>query len=169
MLNGWNRKVRTTSAMARACRITGWFRPTLPRICRPARTGFRAARSSLMELLISSISSNLARVVPVFAWKRKSCRLLLRRIKNSACGRGYGLENHLRLRQRIFIGQGEVDHGLAARRNQAASRLAAPPVRCRVGCPEGSLTTPMSSQLTPWLMPVPSALAQASLAANRLA
>jgi len=37
------------------------------------------------------------------------------------------------------------------------------------GLPLGSRTTSISSQLTPWLMPVPSALAPASLAANRAA
>ena len=38
-----------------------------------------------------------------------------------------------------------------------------------VGLPPGRLTTPMSRQNTPCAMPVPSALAQASLAAKRLA
>ena len=51
----------------------------------------------------------------------------------------------------------------------ALSRAAAPPVRRMVGWPEGRLTTPMSRQNTPRLSPVPRALAQASLAANRLA
>jgi hypothetical protein len=50
-----------------------------------------------------------------------------------------------------------------------ARRWAAPPVSRKVGFPEGRLTTPRSRQKTPWLKPVPSALAQASLAANRLA
>ena len=47
----------------------------------------------------------------------------------------------------------------------AASRAAAPPVRARDGLPPGRLTTPMSRQNTPERKPVPSALAQASLAA----
>ena len=51
----------------------------------------------------------------------------------------------------------------------AASRSAAPPVSAMVGWPERRLTTPMSRQNTPRRMPVPSALAQASLAAKRLA
>ena len=38
-----------------------------------------------------------------------------------------------------------------------------------VGRPDGRLTTPMSRQNTPARIPVPSALAQASLAAKRLA
>ena len=46
---------------------------------------------------------------------------------------------------------------------------AAPPVSAMVGRPERRLTTPMSRQNTPLLKPVPSALAQASLAAKRLA
>ena len=46
---------------------------------------------------------------------------------------------------------------------------AAPPVSAMVGWPERMLTTPMSRQKTPRRMPVPSALAQASLAAKRLA
>jgi hypothetical protein len=50
-----------------------------------------------------------------------------------------------------------------------ARRSAAPPVRAMVGWPLGRLTTPMSFQNTPRRMPVPSALAQASLAAKRLA
>jgi hypothetical protein len=37
------------------------------------------------------------------------------------------------------------------------------------GRPLGSRTTSISSQLTPWLMPVPRALAPASLAAKRAA
>ena len=51
----------------------------------------------------------------------------------------------------------------------AARRSAAPPVSRIVGWPLGRLTTPMSRQNTPWRRPVPSALAQASLAAKRLA
>ena len=51
----------------------------------------------------------------------------------------------------------------------AARRAAAPPVSRIVGWPDGRLTTPMSRQNTPWRSPVPSALAQASLAAKRLA
>src|SRR5215472_15821879 len=51
----------------------------------------------------------------------------------------------------------------------AARRASAPPVNCMVGRPEARLTTPMSRQNTPLRMPVPSALAQASLAAKRLA
>ena len=50
-----------------------------------------------------------------------------------------------------------------------ARRSAAPPVSFIVGLPEGRLTTPMSRQNTLSEMPVPSALEQASLAANRLA
>src|SRR5262249_33609658 len=49
------------------------------------------------------------------------------------------------------------------------SARAAPPVSCNVGRPDGKFTTPMSRQKTPWRKPVPSALAQASLAAKRLA
>ena len=48
-------------------------------------------------------------------------------------------------------------------------RVNAPPVRIRVGWPLGRFTTPMSRQNTPWFKPVPSALAQASFAAKRLA
>ena len=51
----------------------------------------------------------------------------------------------------------------------SASRVAAPPVKARVGWPERRFTTPMSRQKTPRLRPVPRALAQASLAAKRLA
>src|SRR6185312_7773147 len=51
----------------------------------------------------------------------------------------------------------------------AASRASAPPVNFMVGRPEGRLITPMSRQNTPRRNPVPSALAQASLAAKRLA
>src|SRR5215470_2107220 len=51
----------------------------------------------------------------------------------------------------------------------ALSRLSAPPVSFMVGRPEGRLTTPMSRQKTPALSPVPSAFAQASFAAKRLA
>ena len=51
----------------------------------------------------------------------------------------------------------------------AASRAAAPPVIRSVGCPEGRFTTPRSEKNTPRRKPVPSALAAASLAANRLA
>src|SRR4051812_5139657 len=51
----------------------------------------------------------------------------------------------------------------------AASRASAPPVSAMVGRPEGRLITPMSRHQTPDLIPVPSALAQASLAAKRLA
>src|SRR5436305_15212228 len=51
----------------------------------------------------------------------------------------------------------------------ASSRLRAPPVSSIVGRPDGRLTTPMSRQKTPPAIPVPRALAQASLAANRLA
>ena len=47
----------------------------------------------------------------------------------------------------------------------AARRAAAPPVSRSSGWPEGRLSTPMSRQYTPWRKPVPSALAQASLAA----
>ena len=43
------------------------------------------------------------------------------------------------------------------------------PVSRMVGRPDGRLTTPISRQNTPARMPVPSALAQASLAAKRLA
>src|SRR5436305_1567579 len=50
-----------------------------------------------------------------------------------------------------------------------ASRAAAPPVSFMVGRPDGRLTTPMSRHHTPARIPVPSALAQASLAANRFA
>src|SRR5262249_20078131 len=51
----------------------------------------------------------------------------------------------------------------------ALRRASAPPVSFMVGFPEGRLTTPMSRQNTPARKPVPSALAQASLAAKRLA
>ena len=51
----------------------------------------------------------------------------------------------------------------------ALSLSSAPPVSSSVGWPEGLLTTPISLKNTPRLMPVPSALAQASLAAKRLA
>src|SRR5215471_18942431 len=51
----------------------------------------------------------------------------------------------------------------------ALSRSSAPPVSAMVGRPDGRLTTPMSRQNTPARSPVPSALAQASLAAKRLA
>ncbi len=51
----------------------------------------------------------------------------------------------------------------------AARRLAAPPVSASVGAPDRAFTTPMSRQKTPARRPVPSALAQASLAAKRLA
>ena len=51
----------------------------------------------------------------------------------------------------------------------ALSRASAPPVSFMVGRPDGRLTTPMSRQNTPARRPVPSALAQASLAAKRLA
>src|SRR5215204_3978455 len=47
----------------------------------------------------------------------------------------------------------------------AARRAAAPPVSSMVGLPPGRLITPMSRQYTPLRKPVPSALAQASLAA----
>src|SRR5574339_211617 len=50
-----------------------------------------------------------------------------------------------------------------------ASALSAPPVSSKVGRPEGKFTTPMSRQNTPCRKPVPRALAQASLAAKRLA
>src|SRR5690606_40370385 len=46
----------------------------------------------------------------------------------------------------------------------ALSLSSAPPVSAIVGWPERRLTTPMSRQKTPRRMPVPSALAQASLA-----
>ena len=52
---------------------------------------------------------------------------------------------------------------------RASSRAFAPPVSAMVGRPPGRLTTPMSRHQTPWRIPVPSALEQASLAANRLA
>ena len=51
----------------------------------------------------------------------------------------------------------------------APSRASAPPVNRMVGRPPGRLTTPMSRHQTPRRIPVPSALEQASLAANRLA
>ena len=51
----------------------------------------------------------------------------------------------------------------------AASRSTAPPVRRMVGRPPGRLTTSMSRQNTPRLMPVPRAFEQASLAAKRRA
>src|SRR5262245_60950790 len=51
----------------------------------------------------------------------------------------------------------------------ALSRASAPPVSFIVGRPEGRLITPMSRQNTPLRKPVPRALAQASLAAKRLA
>src|SRR5262249_59945895 len=51
----------------------------------------------------------------------------------------------------------------------AWSRASAPPVSFMVGRPDGRLTTPMSRQNTPARRPVPRALAQASLAAKRLA
>jgi hypothetical protein len=48
-------------------------------------------------------------------------------------------------------------------------RSRAPPVNRIVGAPLGRLTTSMSRQNTPARSPVPSALAQASLAAKRRA
>ena len=51
----------------------------------------------------------------------------------------------------------------------ASRRRLAPPVSSMVGRPDGRLTTPMSRHHTPARSPVPSALAQASLAAKRLA
>ena len=57
-----------------------------------------------------------------------------------------------------------------ARMGEVAALLAMPPpVSARVGRPQGRLTTPISVQSTPSLIPVPRALAQASLAAKRLA
>ena len=44
-----------------------------------------------------------------------------------------------------------------------------PPLSFMVGRPPGRFTTPMSRHQTPRRIPVPSALEQASLAANRLA
>ncbi len=46
---------------------------------------------------------------------------------------------------------------------------AARPLQCRIGRCPGSLHTSISIQLTPRLIPVPSAFAPASLAANRAA
>jgi hypothetical protein len=51
----------------------------------------------------------------------------------------------------------------------AASRSAAQPVRCITGWPVGRFETPMSFQAMPMRRPVPSALEQASFAAQRLA
>ena len=51
----------------------------------------------------------------------------------------------------------------------ALRRASAPPVSFMVGRPDAKLTTPMSRQNTPDRSPVPSALAQASLAAKRFA
>src|SRR6266403_2376894 len=51
----------------------------------------------------------------------------------------------------------------------ASSCASAPPVSCMVGRPPGRFTTPISRHQTPLRIPVPSALEQASLAANRLA
>ena len=48
----------------------------------------------------------------------------------------------------------------------AASRANAPLVSTMLGLPDGKLTTPISRQKTPCRSPVPSALAQASLAAK---
>ena len=79
------------------------------------------------------------------------------------------LDDHLRLGHGIFIGQRHSEEAPVARRVKAASRAAAPPVRHNVGLPDGRLTTPMSRQEMPSRRPVPSALAQASLAAKRFA
>ena len=73
------------------------------------------------------------------------------------------------LRGRAIVGQRDVDLGLQPAGVIACKRAKAPPVSFMVGRPPGRLTTPMSRQNTPRRKPVPSALAQASLAAKRLA
>ena len=62
-----------------------------------------------------------------------------------------------------------MDHRLVPSGVIDRSRARAPPVSRMVGRPPGKLTISMSRQKTPWLMPVPRALAQASLAAKRRA
>ena len=68
-----------------------------------------------------------------------------------------------------FVGERNVDRASQPAGVIACRRLSAPPVNFMVGRPDGRLTTPMSRQNTPRRKPVPSALAQASLAAKRLA
>ncbi len=81
-----------------------------------------------------------------------------------------GLNDDDGLGHRTFVGERHVDDRLVARpATMALSRASAPPVSFMVGRPDGRLTTPMSRQNTPLRKPVPSALAQASLAAKRLA
>ena len=69
----------------------------------------------------------------------------------------------------MIVRNAEVDLGHHSGGVISASRRAAPPVSFMVGLPDGRFTTPMSRQKTPSLKPVPKALAQASLAANRFA
>ena len=73
------------------------------------------------------------------------------------------------LRQREIVGQCQVDAGLEPGGRDASQLFGRAPGQHQVGRPDGRLTTPMSRQNTPRRIPVPSALAQASLAANRLA
>ena len=52
----------------------------------------------------------------------------------------------------VLVGDRQMDERLAVPAGMiAASRAAAPPVRCIVGWPDGRLTTPMSRQNTPRL------------------
>ena len=60
-------------------------------------------------------------------------------------------------------------HRESRRRPAAHANSAARPLSCSPGLPLRSRVTSISSQLTPRLMPVPSALAAASFAANRAA
>ena len=83
--------------------------------------------------------------------------------------RGPRLDDDERLGQRVLVGDRQVDARSVPAGVIAFSRSAAPPVSRMVGRPDGRLTTPMSRQNTPGASPVPSALAQASLAAKRLA
>ncbi len=80
-------------------------------------------------------------------------------------------DDHLRIGVRVLVGHRQIDPRRQGRRapEACANRSAAPPSSRSVGWPLGRLTTPRSDMKTPRAKPVPSALAQASLAANRLA
>ena len=89
--------------------------------------------------------------------------------RTSRAGHGNRRNDHKGVGHGAFVGDREVDARLVARRRDRLEAALGAAGQSSVGRPDGRLTTPMSRHHTPARNPVPSALAQASLAAKRLA
>src|SRR5215207_4911410 len=117
MLNGWNRTVRTTRAISRACRTTLMVSQRPP-------SSFLIFRSTLTfwSTRAWSIARSLAEATkPRQCWPSSPTR------PARQCGRrsrhGAGLDHHEGLRERRVVGERDVDDRLMAGRHHALEPL----------------------------------------------